>query len=108
MKGFEPTPGGVFRGAPKLLDANLVVPYSQQYTLQFERELGSNTRIRLSYIGSRTWKLFRTVRENRAERVEGIPSTTRTVNNRRPDPRFFTVARMTMSSLPRPSSWRPH
>ena len=95
LKEFVQAPGETPRSGVNLLDPELVTPYSHQFTLEFERELFADLRVKASYIGSRTWKLFRIVRENRAERVEGIPFETRTINDRRPDPRFFSVGRMT-------------
>ena len=95
LKDFVQTPGEVARHQANLLAPELVVPYSHQYTLQVERELSPSTRLRAAYMGSRTWKLFRTVRENRAERVDDPAlMTTRTINDRRPDKRFFSVARV--------------
>lgn len=77
------------------IDANLVVPYSHQYTLQVSRELPAAVKLTATYLGSRTLKLFRMVRENRAIPVEGIPFTTRTIDLRRPDQATLSVARMT-------------
>ena len=95
LKNFEQTPGEIPRHIRILLDPELVAPYTQQYTLQVERELASNLSIRATYIGSRNWKLFQNTYANRAERVEGIPLTTRTIPERRPDQRFFTVRNLT-------------
>lgn len=87
------------QGSPRsglnLLDPELVAPYSHQYTLAIEGELPAEFTVRASYFGSRTWKLFRTVRENRAVPVEGIPQTTATINERRPDPRYLSIGRTT-------------
>ena len=95
LKDFVAESGGTPRSGLNLMDPELVTPYSHQFTLEFERELFADLRVKASYIGSRTWKLFRIVRENRAQHVEGIPFETRTTNDRRPDQRFFSVARMT-------------
>ena len=95
LKDFVQEPGETPRSGLNLMDPELVTPYSHQFTLEFERELFADLRVKATYIGSRTWKLFRIVRENRAQRVEGIPFETRTTNDRRPDQRFFSVARMT-------------
>ena len=84
-------PGETPRHIRNLLHPELVVPYIQQYTLQFERDLWSNLRFRATYIGSRNWKLFQNTYTNRAERVDGVPLTTRTIPLRRPDQRFLTV-----------------
>ena len=95
LKNLVQEPGKTPRSGLHLMDPELVTPYSHQFTLEFERELFADLRVRATYIGSRTWKLFRIVRENRAEHVEGIPFETRTINDRRPAQRFFSVARMT-------------
>jgi hypothetical protein len=95
LKDFVRTPGEIPRHQSNRLDADLVVPYIHQYTLQIEQELSANLRVRASYVGSRNWKVFRTVRENRAERLEGIELSTSTINERRPDQQFFSIARMT-------------
>ncbi len=95
LKDFVRTPGEIPRHIRNLLDPDLVVPYIQHYTLQVEGELSSNLRLRATYIGSRNWKLFQNSYGNRAERVAGIPLTTRTIPARRPDQRFFTVRNVT-------------
>jgi hypothetical protein len=86
---------GSARSGLNLLDPELVAPYSHQYSLTLESELGAGWSVRTSYFGSRTWKLFRTVRENRAVPVDGIPLTTATINDRRPDQDFFSIGRTT-------------
>ena len=95
LKDFITIPGEIPRHQSNRLDAALVAPYIHQYTLQIEQDLASDLRIRASYVGSRNWKLFRTIRENRAERLAGVELTTRTINDRRPDPQFFSIARTT-------------
>ncbi len=86
------------RSALNQLDPDLVVPYSHQYSFEIERELPASVRIKVAYFGSRTWKLFRIHRENRAVRPEGVEITTRTTNERRPDQRFFGISRMKNSA----------
>ena len=95
LKDFVQVPGEVPRSSLNLLDPDLVTPYMHQYTLQIERDLPANVRIRASYVGTRSVKLFHVARENRAERVEGIPITTSTINDRRPDQSIFGIRRMT-------------
>ena len=95
LKDFVQTPGEIPRHIRNLLDPELVAPYIQHYTLQIEQELRSNLRLRATYIGSRNWKLFQNTYVNRAERLEGVPLTTRTIPLRRPDQRFFTVRNVT-------------
>ena len=48
--------------------------------------------------GTRTLKLLMMYYNNRAEGVPGIPQTTATINDRRPDPRFFDFRRISNSS----------
>ena len=95
LKDFVQVPGEVPRSSLNLLDPDLVTPYMHQYTLQIERDLPANVRIRASYVGTRSVKLFHVARENRAERVEGVPLTTSTINDRRPDQSIFGIGRMT-------------
>ena len=95
LKDFIQVPGEIPRHIRIQLDPELVAPYAHQYTLQIERELGANLRLRAAYIGSRNWKLFQNTYANRAERVEGIPLTTGTIHQRRPDQNFFVVRNIT-------------
>jgi hypothetical protein len=95
LKDVVLTPDVIPQASRNFLDPELVAPYSHQYTVEFERELPGDITLKVSYIGSRTWKLFRGVRENRGEPVEGIPFRTSTINERRPDPTIFSIARLT-------------
>ena len=70
------------------IDPELATPYSHQYGLDWQLPIGGWS-IDLGYVGSRTHKLLTLWYTNRAQPVPGIPQTTRTVNRRRPDPRFF-------------------
>ena len=54
--------------------------------------------MQLSYIGSRTHKLFMMWFNNRAVPVPGIPQTTATVTERRPDPRYFELRQVRNAS----------
>ena len=92
---LEAASSGSPRSSLNLISPDLVTPYTHQFTLQVERELPADVRVALSYVGSRTLKLFRSVRSNRAVDVPGIPRTTATINDRRPDPRFFSVVTVT-------------
>ena len=76
------------------LASDLVAPYSHQYNFSWEPEIVSEWRLQLGYVGSRTHRLFIPWTNNRARPVEGIEHTTATINERRPDPRFFTVTRI--------------
>ena len=71
------------------MDPELATPYSHQYGLDWQLALGGDWTLDLGYVGSRTHKLLTLWYTNRAQPVAGIPQTTRTVNRRRPDPRFF-------------------
>jgi len=71
------------------LDPELATPYSHQYSFDWQLPLGGDWSLNLGYVGSRTHKLLTMWYVNRARIVEGIPQTTATVNERRPDPRFF-------------------
>jgi hypothetical protein len=73
-----------------MLAPDLVSPYSHQYNAAFERALAGGS-VRLSYIGSRTFKLMNAFITNRADPVPGIPLTTATVDQRRADQRYFEV-----------------
>jgi hypothetical protein len=86
----NPAPISDSRATVINLDPNLVTPYSHQYNASWERGLG-RWRMQLGYVGSRTHKILTRWRTNRAVRVPGIPRTTATVNQRRPDKKFYEV-----------------
>ena len=71
------------------MDPELATPYSHQYGLNWQIPLKGSWTLDLGYVGSRTHKLLTLWYTNRAQPVEGIPQTTKTVNRRRPDERFF-------------------
>lgn len=79
--------------------ANLRTPYSHQYNFSWElpipRAAGT---LQAGYVGTRTWKLFYMVYANRAVPVPGIAQTTSTINDRRPDPRYFDYRPITNGS----------
>ena len=76
------------------LDPNLVAPYSHQYNFQWELNLGSDWKLELGYVGSRSVKLLNLWNMNRARPVPGIEQSSSTVNERRPDQRYFEVRRV--------------
>ncbi|MBM3762657.1 MAG: hypothetical protein FJW36_20730 [Acidobacteria bacterium] len=83
---FNPNGRAIFAA----LDPNLKTPYSHQYSATWQLPLSARKgRLDLSYIGSRTWKLLYLLYLNRALPVPGIPQTTATINDRRPDKRYF-------------------
>lgn len=73
------------------LASDLRTPYEHLYTFSWEFELPRGWGLDLGYVGSRAHKLLATWHLNRARPVPGIPQTTRTVNLRRPDKRYYTI-----------------
>lgn len=67
------------------LDPELATPYSYQYNASWEHELGRAARLEAGYVGSRSHRLLIMWYRNRARPVAGIPLTTATINDRRPD-----------------------
>jgi hypothetical protein len=82
------------RTSPYLLSEDLVSPYSHQYSLRFERKFADIVQVQLGYQGSRSYKMLSAFTLNRAVPTPGIPLTTATVNERRPDPRYYSVKRI--------------
>ena len=74
-----------------LLDPELATPYSHQYNLAWQVELGPHWRLQVGYVGSRSHKLLLMWYLNRAAPVPGLPQTTATINQRRPDPRYAEI-----------------
>jgi hypothetical protein len=79
------------RYSPTLLSPDLVDSYSHQYNLALERRLVGRSLLRVGYVGSHSLKLPNAFVMNRAEPVPGIPLITATVDQRRPDPRYYEV-----------------
>jgi hypothetical protein len=77
------------RYSPTWLAPDLVAPYAHQYNAAFERKLGLSSTLRLSYIGSRSFKLLNSFIQNRAGVVPGVPLSTANVDLRRPDSRYY-------------------
>lgn len=71
-----------------LLAPDLRTPYSHQYNFAWEPDWNSKWRIQFGYVGSRSHKLLLMWYLNRAHPMAGIPQTTATINQRRPDPDF--------------------
>ncbi len=78
--------------------SNLKSPYTHEYNFSWDPLPGRPWNIQLSYIGSRTHKLFMMWFTNRAVHVPGIPQTTATITDRRPDPRYFELRRVQNAS----------
>ncbi len=77
---------------------DLQSPYSHQYTFLWEPELSKRWTLQIGYIGVRTHKLFMMWFMNRALQVPGVPQTTATITQRRPDPRYYERRQVTNSS----------
>jgi hypothetical protein len=69
----------------------MVAPYSHLYNFGIERNVSEDIQVRLGYVGSRSMKLPTRYVFNRARPVPGIPLTTGTINDRRPDPRYLEI-----------------
>ncbi|MCP5117988.1 MAG: TonB-dependent receptor, partial [bacterium] len=70
---------------------DLSTPYSHQYNFSWEFTVAGDWALQLGYVGSRSHRLLAAWSLNRARVAPGIPQTTKTVNQRRPDQRYFEV-----------------
>ncbi len=70
---------------------DLKTPYSHQYNFSWEAQVARQWRVQVGYVGSRTHKLLMLNHLNRAVPVVGVPFTTATISERRPDARYFEV-----------------
>ena len=91
---LDPLAGIVFdpnaRAIVFTLAPGLQTPYSHQYSFSWQTPLPAALgRLDLGYVGSRTLKLLYMQYFNRGLVVPGIPQSTATVNDRRPDPRYY-------------------
>jgi hypothetical protein len=68
------------------LDPEMATPYSHQYNLSWEPDWNRSLRLQFGYVGSRSHKLFSMWYLNRAHPIPGVPLTTATINDRRPNP----------------------
>lgn len=73
------------------LDPELATPYEHLYLFSWQIQPGRDWNLELGYVGSRSHKLLTCWWLNRARPVEGIPLLTETVDQRRPDPRYYDV-----------------
>jgi hypothetical protein len=97
---FDPLRGAdLRRSGLNLISSDLVAPYAHLYNFGIERELPANLSVRVGYLGSRTIKLPVNAVSNRARPVPGIPTTTGTINDRRPDPRYLEISTMQNLSI---------
>lgn len=69
---------------------DLTTPYSHQYNFTLEHAFGPMT-FSLGYLGSRSFKMINNANTNRAAMVPGMELNTRTINDRRPDSRYYGV-----------------
>ena len=76
------------RTSPTFISPDLATPYTHQYNFSAEHQVHGAV-VRLAYIGSRTLKMLDSYIGNRAVPVAGVPLTTATVDQRRPDPRYW-------------------
>jgi hypothetical protein len=74
-----------------LLSPNLVLPYTHMYNFGLEWALPSQTLVRVTYMGSRSFHLLTLGVHNRPVVVPGIPTTEATLNERRPDRRYGAI-----------------
>jgi hypothetical protein len=66
-------------------------PYSHQYTFTWDPVQRKAWSVQLGYVGSRTHRLFMMWFANRAVPMPGVPQTTATITERRPDPRYYEL-----------------
>lgn len=76
------------------LAPDLVAPYSHHYNLSLVMGSDRGLFAEMGYLGSRSHRLLSGWILNRAREVPGIARTTRTINKRRPDERYFDVRRI--------------
>jgi len=74
-----------------LLSPDLVTPYTHMYNLALEWALPAQTQLRLAYMGGRSFHLLTLGVYNRPVVVPGIPTTSATINQRRPDRRYGAI-----------------
>ncbi len=77
---------------------NLQAPYSHEYSFTWDPLPSRAWKVQLSYIGSRTHKLFMMWFDNRAVPIPGVAQTTATITQRRPDPRYFDLRQVRNAS----------
>lgn len=80
-----PTARSIFSSYPETIRT----PYTNHYNFSWEGELPGKWRVQTGYVGARSRALFMLWHLNRARPVAGIPQTAATVQERRPDARFF-------------------
>ncbi len=98
LKDVDLTQASAQRSELSLLSPDLVTPYTHQYSLLVQKELGSFG-LEVGYVGSRTIKLFFPFISNRAEPVPGMEATTGNVNLRRPDAEHLRIQTIINSGI---------
>ena len=81
-----------------LVPPNLRSPYSHEYNFSWDLSTGTAWKLQLGYVGSRTEQLLMVWFDNRAVPVPGIPQTTDTIEDRRPDQSHFEIRQVENSS----------
>ena len=99
LRGIDLRAAARPRSALNLLSPDMVAPYSHLYNFGIERNLSEDLQVRLGYVGSRSMKLPTRYGFNRARPVPGIPLTTATINQRRPDPRYLEINSFATGSI---------
>ena len=99
LKNLEITPGEPQRSELNLMSPDLVSPYAHQYNLVIEKNFSENLLFQVGYVGNRTLKSFFPFVSNRAEPVAGVPASTATIDERRPDPRFLSIKTIINSGM---------
>lgn len=87
------------RSAHFQLDPELSTPYSHQYNLSWAFQPRRDWTLDIGYVGSRSHRLLNQRYTNRAQPVPGIAQITRTINQRRADPRYFDVLHVVNGSI---------
>jgi hypothetical protein len=82
-----------------LLSPDLVTPYTHMYNFALEWALPAQTLVRLAYMGSRSFHLLTQGIYNRPVVVPGIPTTSATLNARRPDQRYGPIYMVESNSI---------
>lgn len=88
LAGVNFAPGG--RAIVFAFPRDLQTPYAHQYSASWQLPVKERYgKVELAYVGSRTWKLLYLQYLNRAQVVPGIAQITTTINDRRPDARYY-------------------
>ena len=94
---MKPIPGA--QQALYLLSPDLVTPYTHMYNFALEWALPAQTLVRLAYMGSRSFHLLTQGTYNRPVVVPGVPTTSATINQRRPDQRYGAIYEVENNSI---------